>query len=332
MFKKDQQRYPKGSPLGGRFMPEGYDLPPLRTKIIPHTDKFKLKNKYLESIASEYVLNSEKSLNESAKPHLKNAISSGLTKQDVQQINAAIAKQAGDIIRYSLRIRPEIADKLTEYEMAWEDFGTFPAVAFTDHIAKQTLFNPQFYLNAKRPYYMQQSEVMGTVIHELSHNLDHSLAGNGKSNLTFTRAFEPMNQFFNDYIDKMGHRQWMADSGLAYPMSAMFGAAKNYSDDASGMSYSSEYISTISEMYFTDPQYMDSLDSHFKEIGYQGPTMRDLMERIWGVNNKRGMNPKVRTVNMNSIRPSDFGGDNSAKGLEFVPGNARNDFKKFLSI
>lgn len=307
---KKGERYPEGSPLGGKFKPGTFELPPLKKEIIPAESlrSVPVKNSYTEYLINDYITSCKKGLKESLAEHPEAkqlALDSGLTEKDIKKIQDSVVNHAADLVKTQALIRPRVLAKIAEYEVAWEDFEEFPASAMVDHNVKQILLNPRIFLNKNSPG-TKDGSILDTVTHEMSHIIDlHA----GKEEFSITGACKPLHDFLTQYQKKMGNQRWMLDSQLAYPLNGYSGIVQKTQPD---YFLSGEYVSAISEMFWHKPKLMDALDNHFKEIGYPGPSMREIGQRIWGIDNNKSGPMDKDVVDTSKYNPLDIGGSKTA--------------------
>lgn len=254
-----------------------------------------------------------RSLNETAQPFVQG---SGLSPEAVAQINQRVTEHLGNLMVVQAGARPGKLKSLARVNVRWEDFGDEPVEAYMDHERQTITLNPKVFLNANAKA-TKQGKVLRTVTHEFSHQLDR-VAGNGEA--AFTQLFEPMHGFLSQYEKALGAPQWMLDSKIAYPLSGYFGMAGKYTE-----SLPKEYVAVISELYWHDRDQLDTLDAHFAQIGYHGPSMRETMDRVWGTTMPKGNPRPLSQAELTPVDTAAYGIRKAKPAVKWNPGSSRKD-------
>lgn len=246
---------------------------------------------------------------------------SGLTPETVDRINRRVSAHLSNLLATQASTRPMQLHKLSAFRTRWGDFGNDPVEAYFDHASSELLLNPKVFLNAESEE-TKSGKVLRTVTHEFSHKLDRT-AGSGKA--AFTGMFEPLHGFLAAYAKKNGTPLFLADTKLAYPLTGYWGMAGNLTENLA-----MEYVGVLSELYLHDPGAFYGLEEHFAESGYDGPPMREVMSRIWGI---KPLKADVKRLTREDLWPVDgraFGLKKKGGVVAWEAGNSREDPLKYL--
>lgn len=298
--KERGERYPAGHPLGGRFKPKAKSAfvspkstrPGFSANSSPSLPPTNFPIRQLEDLASEKKGFRESLSRKMAENRIQTQLSNSIVGNDPMgaamwqknvavpefpQIVRAVARHVSIMEETQRATRPHVINKLRKYEYSFSDFGNFPAEAIVDHEAKVVHLNKSLFLERGSPM-AKTGDVLSTLTHEYAHMVDHALTDNmGEAGLT--GMFEPLHNHLTKYAKGGNTPKWLWDSGIAYPLNGYFGATGR---DGLYSELGKEYVSTLSELYWMAPDYLDKLDEKFKKDGYKGPPMREMMQRTWG--------------------------------------------------
>ena len=299
-----EQRYPKGSPLAGRFKPKGYTLPPLAAPL-PTVDNViqQLPPKRRSDLA-RVVKAANASLERSSGAFAKEY---GLSPRTAALINAKVAEHLGTL----LAMKPEVAPpKLTWERM--DGMARVSSLARVDHAKNSIVLNGDILLNPARREF-GRGDALKAVTHEVSHLVDRDKQGRQR----YTELFRPLHEFLSDYTGEVGPQRWQLEKKLAYPLSGYFGMV-----NPKKSALSLEYVSTLSELFWHDPARLRGLDDHFEQLGYPASRLTDTMARIWGVSPRENGTRRLNNQDLKPLQPSDLGLPGLKPSVQFDPGNS----------
>ena len=256
----------------------------------------------------------------------------GLDYSETQGVVKAVSEHVADMMMTQAEHRPGLLKKIAKYGFIFDDLGNMPIEAIVDHDSKVVVLDKKRFMS-KASKDALSGRVLSAVTHEMSHIIDHELAP-GLGNAAFTEMFRPLHEHLAKYDDRKNVQKWLLDSGLAYPLNGYYGIT---TQDGLPRELGKEYVSVLSELYWTSPKYIDQIDAKLVKDGYNGPLIRECMQRVWGGVDITTSRYKIKNtpqkIDLSTFPIKNIHGERKlAYSNKFDAGNSDKDWQKYVTL